>query len=595
MTGDNLSRGTGPRARVRILRDEVSRRIAAGEVIDRPLSIVRELLDNAIDAGATSVDVYLEEGGIGRVRVTDDGAGMDREDLSLCGQPHATSKIETEDDLLRVTSLGFRGEALSSIAAVARLEIVSRPGGGSGGSEPPAHRLVARGSAPATLEPCAGRAGTTVDVSELFSSYPARRKFLRSASSESGLCRSVLVDRALAHPAIAFRLFSDGELRLTLLPGGPVERVAAAYGSLVDQRLLREAVVEGEGFSVRMVGGLPELRRRDRRLVQAFVNGRRVWEFALVQAAEHAFEGLVPGGWHPVAFVFVDIDPSLVDFNIHPAKKEVRFRNLAAVHRAVVAAGRALLAGSAARAESPAPAWKAVGLDLPPTTVTTPQGPPRPAAQAAFRLPPGSPGLPPGAAGAFPSRAVEGPPIRYLGQVFGVFLLFELPDRVLLLDQHAAHERLLFERLQAVPPAPQEMLFPLSFDVSEDEDSRLSARVEDLRALGIAVRRAGRLSWEVEALAAEYLALSEAPLVEMLRGAGSGSEERWRRDLVARAACRLAIKEGDPVDPVTAVELCAGALRLDPPRCPHGRPIWHEITRSALYGLVDRPQEPPQA
>ncbi len=586
MTGDSPSRGTGPRGRIRILRDEVSRKIAAGEVIDRPLSIVRELLDNAIDAGAASVEVYLEEGGIARVRVTDDGAGMDREDLALCWQPHATSKIESEDDLLRVTSLGFRGEALSSIAAASRLEIVSRPAGrGEDGREPPAHRLVARGGALALLEPGPGRAGTTVDVSELFFNYPARRKFLRSASSESSLCRSTFVDRAVAHPLVGFRLFADDELRLSLPPAAQLDRVAAAHGQMLDGRLLREAFAEGEGFRVRVVAGLPDLRRRDRRLVQAFVNGRRVWEFALVQAAEHAFEGHVPGGWHPVAFVFVDIDPGLVDFNIHPAKKEVRFRSLADVHRVVVQAGRRLLASEGAAAPVRGTGFQPVGPTLG-------------LQQSVYPVPlPGARALLSGQGGtfAFPG-ASRGVPVeetarrvRFLGQIFGVFLAFELPDRLVLLDQHAAHERLLFERLLAQPPAPQEMLFPLSFDVSDDEDRRLAAAGAGLQSVGIVLRRAGRRTWEVVSLAADYVALGEAALVEMLRGAGAGDEERWKRDILAGAACRLAVKEGDPVDPVTAAELCAGVLGLENPRCPHGRPIWHEITRETLYGLVDRP------
>jgi DNA mismatch repair protein MutL len=209
MTADKTSR------RIRILRDDVSRKIAAGEVIDRPLSIVRELLDNAIDAGASSIDVYLEGGGLTRVRVVDDGAGMGPEDLLLCWKAHATSKIETEDDLLRVTSLGFRGEALSSVAVASRLEIVSMPEAAEGTRESAAHRLVVRGGDSLAFEACPGRHGTVVDVSELFFNYPARKKFLRGASSESLMSRSMFVDRALAHPSVAFRLFADGELRLS--------------------------------------------------------------------------------------------------------------------------------------------------------------------------------------------------------------------------------------------------------------------------------------------------------------------------------------------------------------------------------------------
>ncbi len=548
--------------RIRILRDEVSRKIAAGEVIDRPFSIVRELLDNAIDAGSRAVDVHLEAGGLSRVRVVDDGAGMPPDDLALCWQPHATSKIETEDDLLRVSSLGFRGEALSSIAVCSRLEVVSCPGG-----DEPAHRLEVRGGRQVRMEACQGRKGTVVDVTELFYNYPARKKFLRSVSAESGLCRAMFIDRAVAHPGIAFRLVIDNEMKLSLPVAETVDRIGLAYAQLLDSRMLGHARVDGDGFSVRLVAGRPELRRRDRRLLQCFVNGRRVSEFSLLQAAEYGYAGYVPGGWHPVAFVFVDVDPGLIDFNIHPAKKEVRFRNLPEVHKAVVEAARILLA--------PEPGMPATG--------GTPSRSPYPAAQPiraaqGFSLPVSR--------NAAPAPMPQEDGIRFLGQVFGVFLVFELPGRLLVLDQHAAHERIIFERLSARAPAMQEMLFPLCFDVSEEEEARIVGAAQELEEMGIAVRRAGARAFELTALSADFQALAEERLVELVRGAGG---EQWQHAFRAMAACKLALREGDRVDPVTAHELCAQALRLPVPRCPHGRPIWHELSEETLLRLVDRP------
>jgi DNA mismatch repair protein MutL len=565
--------GTPRSRRIRILRDEVSRKIAAGEVIDRPFSIVRELLDNAIDSGARSVDVHLEGGGLSRIRVVDDGAGMDEADLSLCWQPHATSKIETEDDLLVATSLGFRGEALSSIALCSRLVMVTCPD-----AETPANRLEVHGGKLVAQERVPGRQGTVVDVSELFFNYPARKKFLRSASAESGLCRSIFVDRAVAHPGISFRLFSEEQAKLTLAPGPLLERIALAYDQFVDRRLLEETTEEGPGFSVRVVAGTPDLRRRDRKLLQCFVNRRKVAEFSLIQAAEFGFQGYVPGGWHPAAFVFVEIDPSLVDFNIHPAKKEVRFRNLPEVHHAVVAAVRKMLEPHAPRGEEVQPGAGAAPL------IAAGQG------AAAFRVPSRPYFSLPFAPDAPGDISTGGSDIRFLGQVFGVFLLFELPGRLLMMDQHAAHEKILFERLSARAPVMQEMLFPLCFDVTEEEERRLVAASEQLEGIGVGVRRAGPRAMEVTALAADLRSLPETDLVEMVRGVGG---EQWRQALLARAACRLAIKEGDAVDPVTARELCAQALQLVEPRCPHGRPIWHELSEQSLLKLVDRPVGPP--
>ena len=558
--------GSTPQSRrIRILRDEVSRKIAAGEVIDRPLSIVRELLDNAIDAGARTIDVYLEAGGLSRIRVVDDGAGMDEEDLSLCWQPHATSKIETEDDLLTASSLGFRGEALSSVALCSRLVMVSCSEDGAA-----AHRLEVLGGRLVALEKSQGRRGTVVDVAELFFNYPARRKFLRSASSESGLCRSIFVDRAVAHPALAFRLFSEGQVRLSFLPASPLERIAHAYEQQLDARLLRETAEDGEDFSVLVVAGSPDLRRRDRKLLQCFVNKRRVTEFSLLQAAEFGFAGYMPGGWHPAAFVFVEIDPSLVDFNIHPAKKEVRFRNLPEVHRTVVAVVKKMLepqAHSAQALSAPAPAstrgWAAPTGSMQPTGA----GVEKPLFTGTEETP-------------------DGAGIRFLGQVFGVFLVFELPGRLLVMDQHAAHERILYERIAARAPIMQEMLFPLCFDVTDDEEGRLMAAREELEGIGIGLRRAAARALEITALAADLKPLPEETLVEMIKGVGAAA---WRHSLIATAACRLAVKEGDRVDPVTAHELCVQALKLPVPRCPHGRPIWHELKEESLLKLVDRP------
>jgi DNA mismatch repair protein MutL len=577
--------------RIAILRDEVSRKIAAGEVIDRPFSIVRELLDNSIDAGASSIDVYIEAGGVSRVRVVDDGAGMDREDLELCWQPHATSKIETENDLLTVTSLGFRGEALSSMAVAGRLEIVSaarlnaKPASGAGAERlSPANRLVVRGGKLLGIESCQGREGTAAEVSELFFDFPARKKFLKSPSAESSLCRSIFLDRAIAHPGVAFRLFTDGSLKLFLPTAPTPKRISSAYGESIDERLLGIGQSSGTGFSVQVVAADPSLRKRDRKLLQIFVNRRRIPEYSLMQAAEYGFAGFIPGGWHPIAFVFIESDPSLVDFNIHPAKKEARFRNLPDVHAAVVRATREFL-GTRSRA------------------VGGGQAPSRPASGAApiyrgerpldLPLRPGSRALPDGFLPDSPPQAgaaerPAGVPARFLGQVFGVFLAFEMEEKLILLDQHAAHEKIIFQRLNAATAKIQELLIPLCFDVSADEDAELSKRLDDLRALGMVLRRSGIRSYQIDALSADFATLPEAGLIEIVKGSIASGEE-WRRDLVARAACRLAVKEGDPVDPLAAAELLRAALELEVPRCPHGRPIWHVLSRDELYRLVDRP------
>jgi DNA mismatch repair protein MutL len=333
---------------VHILREEVSRKIAAGEVIDRPLAVVRELLDNALDAGARSVEVYLEGGGLERIRVVDDGQGMSREDLELATLRHATSKIEQEDDLAKVMTLGFRGEALASIAACARLTLTSLAAGGGS-----AYRLSIEGGRRLALEPATGVPGTTVDVAQLFFNLPARKRFLKSVAAESLGCRQAFLEKALPHPSVGFRLFVDGELRLFLPAQGARERVAAAVG--LDLQHLHAAEGKTTGARALVVAGRPELARRDRKFLHLYVNRRRIADYSLLQAAEYAFSQYVPGGSHPVAFLFLEVDPALVDFNIHPAKKEARFRNLAELRQLVIGTLRGLLADFALRAGSAAP------------------------------------------------------------------------------------------------------------------------------------------------------------------------------------------------------------------------------------------------
>jgi DNA mismatch repair protein MutL len=540
---------------------------------------VRELLDNAMDAGAGNIDVYIENGGLTRVRVVDDGAGMEAADLELCFRPHATSKIETEDDLLTVTSLGFRGEALSSIAIAARLEVVSARAPGP--TPETAHRLIVRGGKLLDFDACQGRPGTTADVSELFFDFPARKKFLRSASAESALCRTVFNDRATAFPEVGFRFFTDGVLKLFLPPAGPTERIAAVHGQGIDARLLFTGKSGSAGFSVSVAAGDPSLRRRDRKLIQIFVNNRRVPEFSLMQAVEYGYSGFMPGGYWPVAFVFVEIDPSLADFNIHPAKKEVRLRNLPDVHAAVVGAVREALSphvhgrqGADGGRNMHPGAARVNGQTVGVVGAGSADG------QSFFEsLVQGAPDTPLGDERTHVSA-------NFLGQVFGVFLVFEFEGKLILLDQHAAHERLIFERLSSKAPRIQEMLVPLCFDVSDDEEAGIAGNESGLFTLGVGIRKAGRLSYEITSLREEFLTLPETDLIEMVKGSRG---EGWARKLYARAACRLAMKEGDTVDRVTAVELLSGALTLDPPRCPHGRPIWHEISRKDLYRLVDRP------
>lgn len=314
---------------VKTLNPEVARKIAAGEVIDRPNAMIRELMDNAIDSGADNVIVEIAEGGIEKVRIVDNGCGMTKEDLENCARPHATSKISSETDLLNLTTLGFRGEALSSIAAVCRLSITS------GG-----YRMRASITEDHLIDPATPLEGTIVQAEGLFENFPARRQFLKRPASEGVMCKQTFVEKSLPNTEVSFRYIQDGDIKLNLPKGQTLqERFVKAMEMRENPSLF--SLVEGSSggsrpdWSFKIVIGEPGVYRSNKKDIYIFVNGRRIQEYALVQAIEYGGQGFFPNGTFPVAAAFIQVNPALVDFNIHPAKKEARFKDMASLHHGI--------------------------------------------------------------------------------------------------------------------------------------------------------------------------------------------------------------------------------------------------------------------
>jgi len=567
--------------RIEILRDSVSRKIAAGEVIENPASVVRELLDNAIDAEARQIDTYISGGGVFEIRVVDDGIGMSEEDLKLCFRPHATSKISSEDDLLHIKSLGFRGEALSSIAFCSRLTIVSRTD-----EEDIAHKLTVHSGKLISLESSNGNRGTLVSVKDLFYSLPARRRFLKSPSAESSRCRSVFMDRAVAFPQTGFRFFSDGEMKLYLPPSALKERILSSYSDHLSPSLVFETESEagsGSGYlKVKIIGAGPEIYRKDRKFIHIFVNGRRVYEYALIQAVEYGYSEYLPGGRFPFAFVYISISPELIDFNIHPAKREVKFRNLSNVRSTIIST----LQGALTRFSIHIPERltssekSKLGQEQKEASLFV-EEPEREYKLAMtkreFDIPRANIQIPPRATG------VE---LRYIGQIFGLFLLVEYKDKLYMVDQHAAHERIIFEHLKKQKPVAQQLLVPLSFETAEGETESLRETLSEYRELGIHLTEEKPGLWSVTALPA-YL-LSYRDIIEEFLKTGRGVSGEMENDLFSRIACKAAIKDGETPDELTANELIRGVFNLQNARCPHGRPIWYRISKDELCFLVGR-------
>lgn len=569
-----------PSRRIKVLRDSVARKIAAGEVIDRPQAVLRELLDNALDSGATRLEVRWEAGGVKSLEVTDDGHGMSREDLELCWLPHATSKIETEEDLDTLTSLGFRGEALASIAACSRLTVMSSETSGG-----PAHRLtVEEGHAP-LLRAQPGVKGTRVLVEDLFATLPARRKFMKSTAAEGSLCRRVLDEKALGAPAVGFTVWTDGVRKQDYAPQTEAQRVVAVLGSPWAADGLVTWTGEGEGFRLRGYALRPPESRSDRKGIRIYANRRPLQEFALVQALCYAFEGYLPGGAYPNAVLFLEIDPALVDFNIHPAKREARFRTLPAIHQVVVESLRATLEGEKLRfsAASPAPFQEALGFPA--------EGPSAPGRSAPVLRGRGQfpsvaawDAVGSGSASEVREPAPEG--FRYLGQVLGVFLVAEVGDKLYLVDQHAAHERILFDAFRGHGGRVQTLLFPRRFAPEEEVLPLLRAQWKDYAALGIGLAPAGSDEFDLLSLPQTVVEL-EKVVIDFLR-TNTKPVGDLEKELYASLSCRAAVMDGDPLDPLAARELLRKTFALEHARCPHGRPIWTVLTRDELFTKVGR-------
>ena len=583
---------------IRVLTDETARQIAAGEVIDRPYSIIRELLDNALDAGARNVRVEIVKGGVERIRVMDDGSGMDERDLRLCTLRHATSKIVDYHDLNRVRTLGFRGEALASIGACSVLSLTSRRS-----AAPAAHRVLVRFGRAEPVRPSAGVPGTTVEVTSLFFELPARRRFLKSQGAETALCRRTLIEKALPYPEVAFAFTVDGKQTLGLPAASPMERAAAASGLDPDDFASLDGA--GDGVRVAAVVARPERARRDRLGIHVYLNRRRITDFGLVQAVEYGYGEFLPGGLHPVVFLFVEINSDLVDFNVHPAKREARLRRPGELHRAISATlqrevrrWQSRAAGERAAGEEEVASYR---MDQPATRVASLLAEAAPVLPSLTRHAPASAGgspasrdpAPRSAAGVAPGtwrgRAPDPEaPVRYLGQAFQLFLVAEVGDRIYFVDQHAAHERVLYEQLRRGGIERQKLIVGPSVELSPEQETELRGFLPDLERCGFRLQAeaGGRYAiTEIPAAAARLPADHLCRFVSLC----AGTSEDWDRDVYSDLACRLAIKGGEVIDDQSGRELLERSFRIDPQRCPHGRPLWFEISRAALEGSVGRP------
>jgi DNA mismatch repair protein MutL len=562
---------------IRILSEDVASAIAAGEVIERPASVVKELIENALDAGARSVQLRIEAGGRGLVEVGDDGGGIAAAEIPLALARHATSKLRTTDDLFAIRTLGFRGEALASIAAVAHLELVSRAAGEPGGT-----RLAADGGVIGQPGAIGAALGTVVRVRDLFFNMPARKKFLKGEETERRRILALVTRYALAYPHVRFTLIQEGRQAFASTGGGDRREVLAAVFGLDVARAL-VGLPPTEGRSIRVEGFIspPSVHRSNRREVTLFVNGRWIQDAALAAAVVQAYHGLLMVGRYPIAALFVSLAPEDVDVNVHPAKAEVRFRDPEAVFATVQRAVRATLLGLAPVPGSDGPvAW---GAAWQPGVGTLGPDPAWAIAHAPLTEPaPLSPGT-------LPATAL--PLLRNVGQVGATYLVAEGPDGLYLIDQHAAHERVLFEKLlqqQGTGGAgSQALLEPVTVELAAAEAALLQGQLEVLRRLGFEVEDFGRNAFRVRAVPPLLAAL---PPANALRAVIEDFEEDEAplADVVearvaARVCKRAAVKAGQVLSLVEQEHLLRDLEACALPRtCPHGRPTMIHLSVDSL-------------
>ena len=640
---------------VKSLNPEVARKIAAGEVIDRPNAIIRELMDNSIDSGATSITVEIAGGGIDKIRILDNGCGMTKEDLQNCARPHATSKISTEVDLMNLSTLGFRGEALASIAAVSRLSIIS------GG-----WKMRASITEDHILEAVAPTQGTIVQSEGLFENFPARRQFLKRNATEGLMCKNTFIEKAMARPDIAFRFIQDGQTKIDLPANQSIKDrfiLANSYSEAPElfYQLSNSSGGETPDWSFDLVIGEPAVSRSNKKEINIYTNGRKIQEYSLVQAVEYGGQGFFPNGTYPVAAVFIKVRPDLVDFNIHPAKKEARFYDISALHHGLSSTIKAFFQqytyanfqedkptdeirnqefdfnslhplnsnNSANSSNSISSNTKSLSLNLSkPSFNSMPviedkvsnytkesigtKSSPIYERHISYKTSETKNqnlsdfrskylGIKTSNAQELSDRASlvqaaldaqndQAPAkIKYIGSCLGTFLLAEKNNCLYIIDQHAVHERILFDQLMnnQGQASRQALLIPYKIHTeSKSQDNQLEKLKEQLGKIGFETKKVSDGEWEVTSIPDRWTGTEYD--FRTLIFVKHVEPQEIIRSIAAMTACKAAVKDGYILDDQAATKLVEAAFTLEDPHCPHGRPIYTVISREKLFELVKR-------
>lgn len=635
-------------AKINILESNVYNRIAAGEVVDRPYSVVKEFVENSIDAGAKNITVSIERGGKDLICVSDDGTGIGKEDLRSAFLPHATSKIARAEDLDFIRTLGFRGEALASIASVANVRLRSRAAGAD-----EAYELVCSGGKMGEITPCALGAGTEICAENLFFNTPVRAKFLKSDKGEEGDISNFVSRLVLGNPTVAFRYYIDGKLALQSFGGGEDEALAAVYGGNTVQECYK---IDAEKHGIRIRGflGKPSFTKANRTYQSVFVNGRYVVNNTIGSAISNAYASYLMKRQYPFYVLYIDIPPEAVDVNVHPNKSDVRFENNQVVYGCIYSVISSVLDGNASALEfvvgakdapaEPEAAPRTASLEniaVPKREETAEEAPAamteggsghmkeEPRRQDAFFVPPRASEMKGGAVFEFHDsasaadvekererQAVFEENKRYLealenkarqqklifenavyrGCLFNTYLIYEEGDNAYIIDQHAVHERLIFDRLCAEAEkrkvVQQPLLVPYVLNVNREEFAFLAENAENIRRIGFEMEEFGQSSFKISAVPLDLQDIDLGSFFEeLLSEVGSLRGIRLTevlRDRIAMTACKHAVKGGmllTDSEKEKLFEMLHGDMGL---KCPHGRPIAVKMTKYEIEKMFKR-------
>ena len=597
-------------SRIRILSEQLANQIAAGEVVERPASVVKELLENSVDAGASRIDIHVEGSGTGLLRVADNGEGMDGDDVLLCIERHATSKIKEEGQLAAIATLGFRGEAIPSIASVSWMTIFSRPQTQELGT-----RAEIRYGSLRDVHQAGGARGTVIEIRHLFGNMPARKKFLKSARTEMHHIEEVVKNQALAHPRTGFTLHVDGRVTLDYQPEDDLERRMRQIFRYRGQLLpLREEGADEDtemcldGFLL-----LPEMAQATSARLRILVNDRPVQDAMIRHAVGEGLQGFLMKGYQPAGALLLTLSPDRIDVNVHPAKREIRFRKGEAVHRFIVDRVARAMGGYQQSLRTSlfavSPPQQVTGQPGERSEVAPTAAPFAPVTTAEpTALQPRLPSLPASGPPAtqrpdtgyrppLPETVPEGPPVdpipveeysglTLIGQLFSLYLLCEKDGQFMVIDQHAAHERLLYgQLLQGYLTAriPQQtLLFPVTVELTAVQAETLEQRREQVAALGLQAEYFGDTTYVIKSAPALVSHVEPGALLrEVLDGLRGPVQAAVARpvpqavdDLLASMACKAAIKAGNRLQPVEMLKLLAQMEASSVfSHCPHGRPV----------------------